>query len=50
MTLRPIHVSDTSPDEDGWWWASCSCGWTEGPFPGRTDAKDALDDHQGELS
>lgn len=46
MTDDEFHSADINPDESGWWWASCACGWIEGPFDGRSDATDAYGDHR----
>lgn len=33
-------------DDEGWFFASCSCGWSSGPMPGQEDAMDAYGDHR----
>lgn len=33
-------------DDDGWWSATCPCGWAMGPFPDVEDAADAYGDHR----
>lgn len=43
-----IHLSDETsfiPDEDGWLWARCVCGYETGPFPDFGVVLDALMEH-----
>jgi hypothetical protein len=40
---------DVEPDDDGWFWASCTCGWTRGPLPDRETQIDSLMDHAREV-
>jgi len=43
--VNPSHSIDLDTDENDWWWATCACGWQEGPFPGQSDAGDAWAEH-----
>lgn len=37
--------ADFEPDEDGWYWAHCTCGFRTGPLPGLEDMVDELMAH-----
>lgn len=46
MTTTEYHGFYADEDDDGFFFARCSCGWTVGAFPDVTDAADAYGDHR----
>lgn len=46
--MGEFHSLDLNPDEDGWWWAVCACGWQEGPFDAPDDGMDSYGDHRAD--
>jgi hypothetical protein len=44
VTYHQTAEFDIRP-ADGWFTATCTCGWTEGPFPDAETTVDALMEH-----
>jgi hypothetical protein len=53
--MHSVDPECLAPDEEGWWFAKCSCGWAPGkgagagrkgvPFPGIEEVVDSLMEH-----
>lgn len=43
-----LSVDPTETDEDGWFYATCSCGFQQGPLPGVEEVCDFLMQHARE--
>jgi hypothetical protein len=48
-TEHNIAEDSFMDDDDGFYTATCACGWTFGPVPGFTEVADVLMEHAYEM-
>ena len=49
MAFNLAHgLDELAEDDEGWWRATCECGWESPPCPGKEEAIDFFGDHRAD--